>query len=419
MEIVIKTLEYLDNLRLYPKIKTVSSPPKPVVRIDGRNLHMFCSNNYLNLATHPRVIKSNVEGTKNFGTGAGGSRLISGSTDLHKELEKVISELKNCEDSLVFSSGYLANLGVISAMAAPARSVAKELTMNMLYSLKNETVIFNDELNHASIIDACKIANVAHIRYKHVDMNDLREKLKKNRNKRKIIISDGVFSMDGNIAPLPEIVALAEEFQAITIIDDAHATGILGENGRGTAEYFNLKGKVDLEMGTLNKVFAGVGGFVSGNTDLCRFLRVASRSYIFSAAMPPGVASGLITAIKIFREEPGLRNRLLKNVEYFQSGLKKIGIHVKYYPTPIIPIIIGDESIAMSIAEELFKKGFFIPAIRWPAVPKGKARLRITVMTEHTTEQIDGLITELEELLEKYGVKNNPVHLKTLITHNV
>ena len=181
MKIVCKTLEYFDNLRLYPEIKTVSSPPEPVVKIDGRNLHMFCSNNYLNLATHPKVIKSNIEGIKKFGTGAGGSRLISGSTDLHKELEKVISELKNCEDSLVFSSGYLANIGVISAIAKPARAIAKDATLDMLHSLKKETVILSDELNHASIIDACKIANIANITYKHVDMNGLKEKLLLNR----------------------------------------------------------------------------------------------------------------------------------------------------------------------------------------------------------------------------------------------
>lgn len=392
-------LSFIDERGLYPEMKTVSSSPSPVVEIEQREMMMFCTNNYLNLASHPSVIRASVAATEKYGTGAGGSRLISGTTDLHVQLEKEISILKGKEDTLVYSSGYLANIGAITAISNPLAGVSRELSRPLLMKFRITTVVFSDELNHASIVDACKIANVECIHYRHADMDDLRKKMILHEGKRMIIITDGVFSMDGDIAPLPQIVELAKKYDAITIVDDAHGTGILGRNGGGTVEHFNLKGDVDVEIGTLNKVFGGVGGFVSGDSNLCRLLRITSRPYIFSAAMPPGVTAGLSAAVKLVREEPILRKRLFNNINHFHSLASQTSIPLaNTSQTPIIPVIIGDENRTMLLSHELFDNGFFVPAVRWPAVPKGKARLRVTLMAEHTKEQIGAFINTLDRL---------------------
>ncbi len=398
METLHKILNYIKEKELYPEMKTVCTAPSAVVEIEKKKMHMFCTNNYLNLATHPKVIEASVLATKKYGTGAGGSRLISGTNQMHVALEKEISILKGREDTLVFSSGYLANIGAISAIANPLLGVAREISKEFMRSLDNETIVFSDELNHASIIDACKIAKVPCIQYNHTDMSDLKKKLLYYKTKRKIIVTDGVFSMDGDIAPLPDIVELAKEFHSLTIVDDAHGTGILGENGGGTAEYFNLKGEIDLEVGTLNKVFGGVGGFVSGNKEICELLRVTSRPYIFSAAMPPGNAAGLVEAVKIVKDEPALRIKLFENIDYFQKILNKNQLSETVSSTPIIPIIIGDENLTVKLSNQLFEKGFFVPAIRWPAVPKGEARFRVTLMTDHTKDQMDAFVETLNTL---------------------
>jgi 8-amino-7-oxononanoate synthase len=407
MENIYQLLEYIENQHLYPDMKTVSTSPNPMVEIEGKKMNMFCTNNYLNLASHPKVIAASIKAIEKYGTGAGGSRLVSGTTALHQSLEKEISLLKSSEDSLVFSSGYLANIGVIATIANPLLGVSREVSRELLKDMNRETVVLSDELNHASIIDACKIASVRFVNYRHCDVSDLRRKLNMLRNKRIIIVTDGIFSMDGDIAPLPEISQLAKAFNAITIVDDAHGTGILGKTGGGTVEHFGLKGQIDLEIGTLNKVFAGVGGFASGNKRLCKFLRMTARTYIFSAAMPPGVAGGLIASVKLVKEEPVLREKLFKNIQYLHLKFREKGIPVSNSGTPIVPVIIGDEAKAIKISRALFNLGFFVPAIRWPAVPKGSARFRITLMAEHTSKQIDKLAETLSELYHKENIKTN------------
>jgi 8-amino-7-oxononanoate synthase len=401
MKSIYEILKYIDQAGIYPHGRVVSTWPSPVVEIDGRQMSMFCTNNYLNLASHPKVIEASMDAIQKYGTGSGGSRLISGTTDMHVALEAELSNLKNTDDTLIFSSGYLANIGAISAIADPLSGVAREIPREFLKIFNKQTVVFSDELNHASILDACKIAKVDCITYKHADMDDLRKKLLMHKDKRKIIVTDGVFSMDGDLAPLPEIVTLAKDLDAITIVDDAHGTGLLGKNGGGTVEYFNLKGQIDLEIGTLNKVFGGVGGFISGNKEICRLLRITSRPYIFSASMPPGVAGGLAAAVKIIREEPELRVRLFENVDYFQKLLLEYNIPFCPTSTPIIPIIIGDEIKTMELSQQLFNHGFFVPAVRWPAVPKGKARFRVTLMVEHTKDQMEAFVQTLNYLLNK------------------
>ncbi|MCB9234775.1 MAG: aminotransferase class I/II-fold pyridoxal phosphate-dependent enzyme [Bacteroidia bacterium] len=397
-------MQMVDAKGAFPQMRIVSSAPSPQITMDGRNLQMFCTNNYLNLSTHPAVMEAAVESTLEFGSGAGGSRMISGTTSLHVELEKELAALKGGEDCLVFSSGYMANLGAITALANPLAAVARDLPREVLRTLHQKTVIIGDELNHASIIDACKLAKVDYITYRHMDMQDLREKLEKYRANRLIVVTDGIFSMDGTIAPLPQIVALAKEFKAMTMVDDAHATGVIGPNGGGTTDYYGLKGQVDIEIGTLNKALAGVGGFIVASREVCRFLRISSRPYIFSAALPPSVVSALTQAVRLVKSEPELRENLFSNIRAMCHHLRASGLISQTFETPIIPVIIGDETKAAEISKELYELGYFVPAVRWPAVPKGSARLRVTLMSGHTRTQIETFAQTLSRVFRKHGV---------------
>lgn len=401
MNLFQQTLELVEETGLYPESNSLSGAQQPVVHIRNDQLVMFCSNNYLNLSTHSDVVDAAVHSLFKFGTGSGGSRHISGTNNMHLELEKHIAELKGCEDALVFSSGYLANIAAISALANPLAGISV-LARPSCKDHQQETVVFSDELNHASIVDGCKIAGRKCIRYKHADMDDLSKKLKAYTANGKIIVTDGVFSMDGDIAPLPGIVDLAKKHNAFTIVDDAHATGILGKTGGGTAEYFGISHHIDLQVGTLNKVFGAVGGFIAGNKEISKLLRATSRPYIFSASMPPSVAAGLCAAIKVIRKDDTLRQELFSNIHCFKRLIRNTGIYVNsQFNTPIIPVIIGDEKKTIALSKALYKKGFFIPAVTWPAVPKGKARLRVTLMSQHSEEQIEAFINALDKLNQK------------------
>ena len=398
MKLLNKILQQVEETGLYPESYCLAGPQAPIVSIGNADAHMFCSNNYLNLSTHPEVIAAAAEALIKFGTGSGGSRHISGTNDIHLQLERDLSLLKGREDSLVFSSGYLANIAAISAVANPLACLSK-IARSLVKEQKEETIVFSDERNHASIIDACKIAGSKVLQYKHADIHDLSKKLNAYPANGKIIITDGVFSMDGDIAPLPDIVEVGKKHDAFIIVDDAHATGILGENGRGTAEYFNLKKEIDLEIGTLNKVFGAVGGFISGDKDVCKLLRVTSRPYIFSASIPASVAAGISQSIRIVMRDRSFRDQLFGNIDYFKQSIagKDIPINTAFR-TPILPMIVGDEKRTIEISKELYKNGFFIPPVIWPAVPRGKARLRITLMSHHTRVQIDLLVDILEQL---------------------
>ena len=401
MNFLKKILQLIEETGLYPQCNSLCCAQDPAIQIGNDELLLFCSNNYLNLSTHPKVIEASADALYKFGTGSGGSRHISGTNDMLLQLEKDISTLKGREDSLVFSSGYLANIAAVSAIANPLAGVSI-FARSLLKDHKEETIVFSDELNHASIVDACKIAGRKCLLYKHTNIDDLSKKLKAHSANDKIIITDGVFSMDGDIAPLPGIVELGKKHDAFIMVDDAHATGILGENGRGTAEYFNLKNEVDLEIGTLNKVFGAVGGFISGDKDICKLLRATSRPYIFSASMPAPVAAGLSESIRIICKDSSFRDQLFSNIDYFQK--LTAGTAIPYndtFRTPIIPIITGDEKKTIEISEYLYKKGFFVAPVTWPAVPKGEARLRITLMSRHTKEQIKLLVDTLADLFKK------------------
>jgi 8-amino-7-oxononanoate synthase len=400
MENIKKSLNWIKKNELYPDVYMAeSASTDPEVIIDGKKVLMFSSNNYLGLANDERVKLKMIEATKKYGMGSGGSRLLSGNIDIHNELEKQIADFKGEESAITFLAGYMANVGVIPALMADTGS-------NFLNIFKKpaekNSAIFSDELNHASIIDGCRLAKAERVIYKHKDMSDLENKIKKHKKKNNLIVTDGVFSMDGDIAPLKDIKFLGKKYGIKVMVDDAHASGLLGKNGRGTAEHFNIE-NVDITMGTFTKAFGGVGGFIAGSKDLIDYLRVTARTYIFSAPIPPAVSAGLIEAIKIASIDNKLRENLWNNVKHVREELKKMGFNI-LGETNIIPILVGNEKRAVAFSRELFENNVFIPAVRWPAVPEGQARLRLTIMATHEKEQIDHLLNILQKTGKTLGV---------------
>src|SRR3989344_9511829 len=399
MENIKKALNWIKKQGLYPDIRVAEScATDPEVIIDGKKVLMFSSNNYLGLANDERVKLKMIEAAKKYGMGSGGSRLLSGNIDIHNELEKQIADFKGEESAITFLAGYMANVGVIPALMADAGGDFLDMFRK---SEEGNSAIFSDELNHASIIDGCRLAKAERIIYKHKDMNDLEDKIKKHKKKNNLIVTDGVFSMDGDTAPLPDILDLAKKYNAIVYLDDAHATGILGKNGRGLEDYFGIENKVDVTMGTFTKSFGGVGGFVVGSKMLIDYLKIASDSFIFTAPIAPPVVCGLIKAIEIVEKEPWRREKLLRNAEYLRNKLNELNFNTGASNTQIIPIIIGDEKKAIKVSQFLLEKNIFIPVARWPAVPQKQARLRTTLTCDHTFEQVDYLVESLVKIRDK------------------
>lgn len=394
MEKIEKLLYYIEKNDLYPDLRIIQGSATPEVVIDGRKVLMFSSNNYLSLSTHPKIIRAAIEATKMYGVGSGGSRLLSGNLEVHRRLEKKIVEFKGGEDAVVYSCGYSANVGIIPAVM----KVMKLFPTPSLFQKKG--VILSDALNHASIIDGCRMSGQEIVVYRHCDMDKLEQELIKYKRRRKMIVTDGVFSMDGDIAPLDKISFLAKKYGAITMVDEAHATGVLGDNGRGSMEYFNLRPvkDIDIVMGTLSKALGSSGGFVVCSKRLVKYLRVASRSYMFSTAITPAASAAAISAIEVIQNEPALAEELRKNTSYMKDGFQRIGYNTLGSQTQIVPILIGSEEKAIKFSRILFEKGIFGPCVRWPAVEKGKARVRFTVMKAHTTDQIDKLLGCCEEI---------------------
>ena len=381
MDIKEKLQQIKDN-NLYREIRYLSSPQDKYAIIDGKKLLLMSSNNYLGLSNDERVKKAAIQGLIKYGLGSGGSRLTTGSYNPHKLLEEKLALFKNTESALVFNTGYMANLGVISAIC------------------DEESFIFSDELNHASIIDGCRLSKGKTIVYKHNDMNDLRKKVEITKATKGIIITDSVFSMDGDIARVDEISVIAKENNLLSIVDDAHATGVIGKTGRGSSEYFNCP--VDITIGTLSKAIGSEGGFVCGDKETIDFIKNKARSFIFSTAISPAVISGTIKSLDIIMENTLLTKKLSKNIEYFCEGLKKIGFNIESN-TPIIPIIIGDEKLTVDFSNKLMEEGIFIPAIRFPTVKKGEARLRLTLMATHDYEDLNFALNKIEKI--KYELK--------------
>ncbi len=381
---IIKSINYLRDSNLLPEIPVIESGHQPIVEVAGRSYLLFASNSYLGLNIHPRVIAAAKEAIDQFGTGAGNSRLLSGTLLIHKQLEKKIASFKRAEDSLVFPSGFATNVGLIPSLVNIFSLDAQNT------QIKNNTVIFSDELNHASIIEGCRLSRAKVILYNHLDIDDLKNKiLVEGTSTTKIIITDGVFSLDGDIAPIDKIVDLARSHDALVVVDDAHGTGILGENGRGIVEHFHVEGEVDVMMGTFSKSLASMGGFVAGTHDLIEYLRVTARSYLFTAGITPSIAATVIEALNIIEQEPELRKKVLSNAKKMRDTLGAMGFNVLNTVTPVIPIVIGDEKTTMLMSHKLYANGVIAPAVRYPAVPKGSARIRFTAMALHEREHLE------------------------------
>ncbi|XRG79329.1 8-amino-7-oxononanoate synthase [Rossellomorea sp. GAMAL-10_SWC] len=358
---------------LYRILRTMNSTPLSNMLIGGQRQIVFSSNNYLGLSNNPSLVHAIETNLHDFGVGSSGSRLTTGNTDWHQRLEEKLASFKQTEKALLFSSGYLANVGVLSSIP------------------EKGDIILSDQLNHASIIDGCRLSNATTIVYNHIDMSDLEEKLKGISScQRRFIITDGVFSMDGTIAPLDQIIPLAKKYHAFVIVDDAHATGVLGENGRGTSEYFGIH--PDVVIGTLSKAIGTEGGFVAGSPVLIDFLINHARTFIFQTALPPAVCAASYAALEIIEESYSKRQLLFSNVKKIKASLIEMGYIVKGDLTPIIPVIIGDAKEALIFAEKLLENGIFAPAIRPPTVPIGESRIRLTVTSEHSSEEINYLL---------------------------
>lgn len=373
---------------LFRELKTLSGPQEPVVIKDGRECLLMASNSYLGITTHKEVVAAALEATANYGTGSGGSRLISGNTVLHEELERALADFKGTEAAIVFNTGYMANLGVISSLADQG------------------DVIFSDELNHASIIDGCRLSRAKVKVYRHGDLNHLESLIAEELSGgRKLIVTDGVFSMDGDLAPLPGIVELAREYGAMVMVDDAHGTGVLGANGQGTAEHFGLKEQIDIQLGTLSKALGSEGGFAAGDEELIQYLRNRARTFIFSTGLAPGVIAAALAALKVVDLEPWRRERLKENANRLRDGLTAMGYRVIPTETPIIPVLVGEAETTVALARALDEGGVFAPAIRPPTVPPGTCRIRVTVMASHTTEHIDRALEVFREAGRQVGLR--------------
>ncbi|PKM94645.1 MAG: 8-amino-7-oxononanoate synthase [Firmicutes bacterium HGW-Firmicutes-1] len=362
---------------LYRKLRYLENAQAPRVVIDSKNVILMGSNNYLGLCDDDRLKETAIKAIQKYGVGSGGSRLTTGSYDLHKELERKIAEFKGTEASIVFNTGYMANVGTINAIT------------------DRDWVIFSDRLNHASIVDGSRLSGAELIRYKHCDMDDLVQKIKKYKKDKCLLVTDGVFSMDGDIAPLPDLVEIAEKYSIMTMVDDAHATGILGKNGAGTPEYFGLENQIDVHMGTLSKAIASEGGYVAGKQILIDYLINHARSFIYSTALAPASIAVSINAIEIMKQEPERRIALLKFSDYFQNKLDLSGFEIKKSSTAIIPIMIGGAEKAAMFSQLLFEEGIYVPAIRPPTVPTGTSRLRVSLMATHTKEDLDEVIHKM------------------------
>lgn len=383
-------LEDLRSKGLYNVINTVKGANGPIIEINGKKLVNLSSNNYLGLANHPRLIEASIKATEKYGVGAGAVRTINGTLDIHDELEETLAKFKHSEAVIVFQSGFNCNMGAISAV------------------MNKKDAILSDALNHASIIDGCRLSGAKIIRFEHADMEDLRNKAKEAREsglyEKIMVITDGVFSMDGDIAKLPEIVKIAEEFDLITYVDDAHASGVLGWHGSGSATHHDLVGKIDFQIGTLSKAIGVVGGYVAGSKDLIDWLKVRARPFLFSTANTPGDAAACIEAIKILTESDELVKKVWENGNYLKKGLKDLGFDIGHSETPITPCVIGNEEKAQRFSMELYEEGVYAKSIVFPTVPLGTARVRNMPTAAHSKEMLDRALEAYKKVGKKLGI---------------
>ena len=367
--------EELYNLRqqgLYNTIRTIGSPQGAWIVVDGQRVLNFCSNNYLGLANDKRLRDAAKHAIDEFGAGPAAVRSIAGTLTLHRELETRLAKFKGAEATIAFQSGFAANLGTISALVS------------------KEDVIFSDELNHASIIDGSRLAGAKIVRYAHNDAHALEKAIAQETGyRRALIITDGVFSMDGDIAPLPDLVTVAEKFDILLMVDDAHGEGVLGHGGRGIVDHYKLHGRVDVEIGTLSKAFGVVGGYVAGKKEIVEWLNQRGRPFLFSSALTAADTAACIAGVNILEASTELVDKLWENARYFKSEMKRLGFDTGKSETPITPVMLGEASLAQSFSRKLFENGVFGMAIGYPTVPQGKARIRVMISAAHTREDLD------------------------------
>ncbi|PRR81798.1 8-amino-7-oxononanoate synthase [Clostridium luticellarii] len=378
-----KALENLKYNNLYRTMNEIKSAQSAHVTFQGKEMIMMASNNYLDMSNDSQVKAYALKAMGKYGVGSGGSRLTTGTINLHNQLEELLAVFKGTEAALVYNTGYMANIGIISALCS------------------KDDVIFSDELNHASIIDGCCLSKAKIVVYRHNDMNDLEDKIKQNPCSKGLVVSDAVFSMDGDIVNLPQLVEIADKYGLFSMIDEAHSTGVIGENGRGTMEYFHMTRNPDIIMGTLSKAIGSEGGFVCGKQELIEYLKNKSRSFIFSTSLSPAVMAASIKSIELIMDEPQRVQALQENIQYFCNCLREAGIEADS-ETAIIPIIIGDEKSAMEISRELFEQGYYISAIRYPTVKKGCARLRVALMSTHNKDELKRAARVIAAIVNRY-----------------
>jgi 8-amino-7-oxononanoate synthase len=387
IDFVEKELQFLKEKDRYRQIRWIEESPSPWVRMNGVRVLLLCSNNYLGLANDPRLKEGALRAIEEWGCGSGGSRSISGSLAIHRLLEERLARFHGCEAALLFNSGYSANLSLLTSFVGEG------------------DVIFSDELNHASIVDGCRLSKASIQVYHHLDANHLGALLEENRERRrKMIVTDGIFSMDGDVAPLSEIVQLAKRYDALTMVDEAHAIGVFGSNGRGLLEHLHLSHEVDIHMGTFGKALGSFGAYVAGRRSLIDYLINKGRVFLYTTALPPSVSASILASLEILDREPERRERLWENVNYLRKGLNQLGFDTMKSQAHIIPLLLGEPKLTMEMDRRLFERRVFVQGIRPPTVPEGKCRLRITAMATHTREDLDFALEKFEKVGKEVGL---------------
>jgi len=384
-----KEIQQAQEKGLYVRIRTLESPQGSWLVISGKRVLNLCSNNYLGFANEERLKKAAIKAVEEWGVGPGAVRTIAGTFSIHNELERTLARFKKVEDTIFLQSGFVANQAVIPAIT------------------DSQDAILSDELNHASIIDGVRLSKAKRYVWKHRDIEDLEKKLQQADSegaRRKLIITDGVFSMDGDLAPLPEIVGLAEKYDAMVMVDDAHGEGVLGDSGRGIVDHFGLHGRVDIEIGTLSKAFGVLGGYVAGKTELVEYLKQKARPFLFSSPLSPADTAACLEAVKILEESSERVENLWRNANYFKAEMKNMGYDIGRSETPITPVMLYDAKLASEFSQKLFENGIFAQSIGYPTVPQGKARIRVMISAAHTREDLDFALEKFRSIGKDLGM---------------
>jgi glycine C-acetyltransferase len=390
LDYLARELDSLKQQGLYRHLRILEDEQKPKTTFDHRKVVNLSSNNYLGLTTHPKLREAALEATRRFGVGSGSVRTIAGTMDIHMELERRLAAFKKTEAVVVFQSGFAANAGTVAAV------------------LTKDDVVVSDELNHASIIDGSRLSKATIKVFPHKDAAAARKVLEGlPAAQRKLLITDGVFSMDGDVGALPELCALAEEFGCIMMVDDAHASGVFGKNGRGTVDHFGVHGRVDIQVGTLSKAVGALGGYVAGSRSLIEFLYHRARPFLFSTSHPPAVAAACIAAIDVLEQDPGIIDRLWDNTRFFKAGLQALGFNTGLSESPITPVIVGEGALAMTLSDRLFEEGVFAQGIAYPTVARDRARVRTIVTATHTRDELQFALDTFAKVGRELSIVRN------------